>query len=292
MPNADIDSSYDDAHKRWPKIGWDREQYAAHVGEDHPKYPIDLYLAGAAGHRLDPAWVIIDADLGPNAQRVLKRLPTADYAIEDLWGDTVIKMMKDDPRSSPLADGRHPAVIIRYRGEVSLLNYLIVVARRVAIQRDRQLRSRPATLSLAQKDDHLDRSRPRDWADPSSPAPDAQLTQQDAIDQIRRVLTEALGQLSDEQRFIIAMVYGRGMKQKQVGALLGWHESKTSRQLKAAIECLQEALKGHGPTDWTPGIVAAWARDWRDVQDPPRDASNEPVKDASRAPRVTGGERA
>lgn len=289
MPSADFDSLYDQAHQRWPQVGWDRRAYAAHLGDGHPKYAIDLYLAGAAGHRLDEAWVVVDTEMGSHACRVLRRLPTADYDIKDLWADTLVKMMKDDLKSPSLPDGRQPAAIIRYRGEISLLNYLIVVARRVAIQRDRQRRSRPTILSLAQKSDHDD--RPRDWADPSSPAPDARLTQQDTIDQIRQSLVEAREQLTNEQRFIIMMVFGQGMKQKEVGALMNWHESKVSRQLKAAIQCLQQALEGFSPSDWTPAIVAAWegcwASDWQDVQDRPRHASDGVKNDVSRTPRMS-----
>ena len=65
MAAPEVDALYDQATRRWPTVPWPRQGYAAHLGPDRPAHPIDLYVGGAAGHRIDQAWQVIDEDFGP-----------------------------------------------------------------------------------------------------------------------------------------------------------------------------------------------------------------------------------
>jgi len=273
MDEQDVKQKHQQAVTRWPKVSWPLGAFQAHLGDAAPPYPIDLYLGGAAGHRLDGSWDTIDTDLGPPTCRVLQRQPTADYTIEDLWGDTVLRLMEDDPQPDALDDGRQPARIIRYRGKVKLMNYLIVVAKRLAIARQR--RSKPILGLTTSRDDDAPSHDPTDLRDDG---PSADIEQRETIATMQATLAKAHQNLSAEQQFLIRMVYQDGMKQKEAGAMLGWSEFKTSRQLKAAMTSLREAVAALEGVDWTPQLAAAWegawAGNWQSVQEPSGNTSN------------------
>jgi DNA-directed RNA polymerase specialized sigma24 family protein len=146
--------------------------------------------------------------------------PTADFSADELWAETILRLIAEDAAQPVLADGKRPAYIIRYRGLVQLLNYFIVIAKRIAIGRKRRMKP---TLSLsAGSEEETAHDVPEDAP---TPAQHAQASQ-DAI-ALRQAISAAYSRLSPEQRFLIAMVYRNGMKQKEAGTLLGWSEFKT-----------------------------------------------------------------
>ena len=259
MLQINIDKAYEQAGRQWPTVKWSIMEYKMHISDKNPSYPVDLYLAGAAGHRIDTAWICIETDLGGFVQNVLKSKPIADMTVEDLWRETMMRMMDNDPKAAMLSDGRSAAVIIRYRGLVRLINYLITIARRIAIQRNRKKRP---VLTLTSNEDH---------PDTSSFSPSETAEQNELIEKMKTSLAKAYKQLSAEQQFIITMVYRKGMKQKEAGKLLGWSEFKTSRELAKAIKSLKQPLECLEDLDFSPTLAAAWSGVWsdcwRDVQD-------------------------
>jgi len=273
MPTiATIQRLYAAAQARWPLVKWPPEAFDAHLAGESPAWPSDLYLAGAAGHRMQSAWEAIETEIGPQTRRVLARQPVADLTIEDLWGETIARIMDDDLERAPLDQGRPPARIIRYRGLVQLVNYLILIARRIAIQRNRR---RQHHLSLSQES-----ADPAQHVDPPAPGPSAlsSATEAETVGKMRQGLARAFAGLSPDQQFLITMVFRQGMKQKEAGAMLGWSEFKTSRTLSAAIESLRQGMVDLTGVEWTPALASAWAEclaeNWKDVQEPAGHASN------------------
>ena len=293
MPEFSPDDYFHQATQQWPAIAWSRQAYQAHLGTNIPKYPVDLFLAGAAGHRLDQAWLVIENGLGPQTRRILRRQPTADYELDDLWGDTILKLMDNHSPSlrsstgsstgsstaSPsgnvsknnfegdlLPDGRQPARIIRYRGKVKLLHYLILIAKRLAIGRQRK--SKPSLLlslvgndsSNPEKSGHSENQ----IEDALSTTPDAQVQQNETTQNIIKALASAWEDLSAQQRFMIRMVYDRGMKQRDAGELLGVSPFKANRLIKKAMATLQTSLAQAVNEPWSPALIAAWAGVWTD----------------------------
>ena len=276
MPAAGVAKSwFEQAVSRWPDVGWPLPAYASHIADARPAHPVDLYLGGAAGHRIDPAWTTIESDLAPAAKRVLARLPLADFTTDDLWAETLVRLMADDGEASALADGRQPARLIRYRGKVKLLNYFVVVARRIAIGRQRKRRP---TVSLTPTTVEGEEAPEVQQADPAAQSPDTDLADREIAAAMRQTIASAFVSLSAEQQFLITMVYRQNMKQKEAGGMLGWSEFKTTRQLQAARGRLREALECVDGVDWGPAVSAAWegcwANAWGEVQDPPRRASD------------------
>lgn len=259
------DDLFAGATAQWPEVEWDHAAFVRHLAGESPKYSSDLYLGGAAGHRLDAAWRVIERDLGPGVRRVLARFPTADFTVDDLWGDSLARLMEDHPGSAALPDGRFPARIVQYRGLVPLLNYIILVGRRLAVQRQRERVRRPV-MSLASAArgrradvDGNDGRRVPDPADRRTVAPDAAAEGAEIAGRMRSAVGRAFAALSIEQQFLITMVYRQGMKQKAAGALLGWSEFKTSRQLSAAMNYLRTTLMELVGVEWTPVLATSWA---------------------------------
>jgi DNA-directed RNA polymerase specialized sigma24 family protein len=264
-----------EASARFPSVKWDRIAFYRHLGKESPRFPLDLFLAGAAGYRLDSAWEVIEADLGPKARSVLQRQPLADLSAEELWGETILRLIAEDEQKPMLPDGRRPAYIIRYRGLVQLLNYLIVIAKRVAIGRKRRMRP---TVSLSGKNE--DEGGHDVTADAPSPAEISEGGEEASA--LRSAIATAYGRLSPEQRFLIAMVYRSGMKQKEAGTMLGWSEFKTCRSLAAAMEDLRKSIARWAGSEWDGQMAAAWEESlqkcWKNVQLPGKSASMKPAR--------------
>ena len=219
----DIQDLYRRAKDRWTQVEWPLAAYRAHVGAEVPPFPTDLYLGGAAGHRVDSAWSTIETDLAPDGRRIVNRLPTADTTADDLWAEAIVKLMSEDPRAGRLPTGKPPARIIRYRGLVRLLNYLITVTRRLAIERHRKRRHE--TFASQGDDAAGTQLRLAHHQD----TPDEQTMQDESARRAVAALRGAWNELTADQQFLLAMVYRHGTSQRRAATWLGWTESKTSR---------------------------------------------------------------
>ncbi|MCF7955983.1 MAG: hypothetical protein K9M75_09300 [Phycisphaerae bacterium] len=254
-----IEKAYKNAITKWTKILWPKELFASHVdcvrsNNVNPAYLEDLYLAGAAGFRIDPAWEVIEAELSGRIMSSLSHMPLADMTPQDAWSETLAKVIDDDTEKDPLPDGRRPAKIIRYRGLVKLLNYLIVISKRIAIQRNRKKKPDHFLSAL----DGFDRPAPE-----SADSPVQRLVTKDTMVLVYERLQQAYKSLTTEQRFLIMMVYRKGMRQKQAGKMLGFSESKTTRHLKKAIEIIKQAFAETEGIDLSGEIETAFATLWQ-----------------------------
>jgi len=275
MPVSSVQSSYSLAAAQWPGIAFPEPAFLSHLGDDDPPHLTDFYLAGAAGHRIQEAWTAIETNFGPKSRNILKRFPKADFTPEDLWSNTLVRTMADDVNYSPLPDGRPPAKIIRYRGLVTLLSYLITIARRIAITRNRDNRPMYSLEAVNHEDS------PLQHADKRLPIPDISLQNAETLIATKAALKAAHSGFSPELQFLIAMVYVQGLKQKEAAKLVGWSEFKVSRALSDAMKtlrtCLQTALQG----DWSADLAAAWQdlvrESWKIPQDFPATVSNRSV---------------
>ena len=254
-----IEKAYKNAITRWAKIIWPKERFVKHVecvrsNDVKPIYLEDLYLAGAAGYRLDPAWEVIESELSGRIISSLSHMPLADMTPRDAWSETLAKVIDDDTEKDLLADGRHPAKIIRYRGLVKLLNYLIVISKRIAIQRNRKKKPDCFLSAL----EGFEKSSPN-----TESTPEQRLITKDTVKLVYERLRQAYKSLTTEQRFLIMMVYRKGMRQKQAGKMLGFSESKTTRQLKKAIEIIKQSFADTEGIDLSGEIEKAFAALWQ-----------------------------
>lgn len=254
-----IEKAYNNAITRWAKILWPKELFVKHVdcirsNDVKPVYLEDLYLAGAAGFRIDPAWEVIDKELSGRIMNSLSHMPLADMTPQDAWSETLAKVIDDDAEADLLPNGRRPAKIIRYRGLVKLLNYLIVISKRIAIQRNRK--KKPDYFLSAMEG--FDRP-----AAESAGSPTQSLVTKDTMTLVFERLRDAYKSLSTEQRFLIMMVYRKGMRQKQAGKMLGFSESKTTRHLKKGIEIIKQSFADTEGIELNENLERAFAALWQ-----------------------------
>ena len=243
MTKISIERAIRNIRLRWPSLLWSRSEYESHIvlcssnsDKMEPTQLEDLYLGGSAGYRIDEAWSLIHTELSDKVATIMDRRANAALGGEELWSRTVERLIEDASEREKLSDGRFPAKIIRYRGLVKLMNYLITVASRIAISENR--RSKSVSLS----DLHVESSQFA--SDQKSPSQD--ICESDQAKRAISAIMLAHQNLTEEQQFLIMMVYRKGMTQKDAGKLLGISEFKASRLLKKAIANLQRAVANSG----------------------------------------------
>lgn len=258
MVDFKVQKSYRNAIKQWPGVLWPVDQFGKHVelirseGVE-PIHMEDLFLAGAAGYRYDTAWEVIQLELSCKLKKIVSSLPLADMTPDEVWSETLERLIDNDEEKPLLDDGRFPAMVIRYQGLVKLLNYFITVSKRIAIQRNRK--KRPDFFLSAVEDSAQVMTAKAD-------APESHLLAEDTVRLLMNRLSAAYKHLSTEQRFLITMVFRNGMRQKEAGKMLGWSEFKTSRQIKKAIEVMRKEFTDTEGIDWCPAVERAFSGLW------------------------------
>jgi DNA-directed RNA polymerase specialized sigma24 family protein len=233
-----IESAYHMARERWQKVVWRIEDYRTHVeqkrnGNKLPAFPVDLYLSGSAGYRLQEAWEVIEKEMGPEVIRVMQHKPRAALTAEEIWSRARTQLIGEAKSQPALPDGRLPAKIIAYRGDVRLLNYIITAAINVARAEHRK-------------------PKPVSWPDDGGFAevipdgrisPDMKAAEAEMAGKIKKELSRTWLSMNEQERFLVRMVFYQGMKRKEAGRLAGLGESTTSRLLNRIIARFTAAIK-------------------------------------------------
>lgn len=236
------------ASERWPSVPWSFERYAAHVGEDRPPHLTDLFLGGAGGWRREGAWAAIHEEISGPLELRLRRQPCGTHSPEDLVSESIAALMVDDPEAAPVG-AVHPSKLVRYRGRTSLVNYFLVVAKRIAIGSHRRRREHAADMESL---DPVDRR-----ADSTDPERGVQ------FDRLAEAIRQAYEALSARQRFLLAMIHGQDMPKAQAGELVGLPPWGVSRELEKIHDRMRFALEGVVPDEWGLSAREVWEGAWR-----------------------------
>lgn len=239
------------AQRRWPRISWAFDRFSEHVGTDEPRHPEDLFLGGAASERAPQAWQHVELDVRPEVLRRIHRVGRKADSPEDLWQDTVARLMTEDSDAPVLPDGRRPGRIRRYRGVSTLPIFMAVTAKRIALDKLRH-----AEVGARFKEELA----MRDQA-----AADRTATGLEDLDQasaFAREFDRAFSSLTPTRQALLGLVFGQGMPKAEAGAMLGLRDYQVSRELSAAMESLRMALEAHRHAEWSPQAVEAWTRVW------------------------------
>lgn len=243
-----LKAAHASASARWAEVRWSFEGYAAHVGEDRPPHLEDLFLGGAGGWRRDGAWDAIHREVSGPLELRLRRQACGTFAPEDLVGESIAALLADDPGATPV-DAVHPSKLVRYRGRTSLINYFLVVAKRIAIGSHRRRRELPADLEA------LDPPDRRGCGIGEEDLPQ--------LDRLTDAIREAYGSLTARQRFLLAMIHGQGVPKAQAGELVGLPPWGVSRELDRIHDRMRFALEKAMPAEWNALSTEAWASAWR-----------------------------
>jgi len=233
---------HEQARERWGSLKWSLQAYTQHRSKRSPRYPMDHYLGGAAGYRLDEAWSLIETELGDTARNILRGKPLADSTPEDSWADAVAKAMEDQPDSPPLEEANQkPSRLIIFEGRTKLLDYLLLFATRRAIQRHRKMKPRLATdLSST---DPKSRDAPEPAFDPpgqGDPTLDRVLKNEED-QQRRKLLQKSFAQMGDDTKALLRLVHIEGLKQIDAAEVIGLSTFQVNRRLKQAVRKLRAA---------------------------------------------------
>jgi RNA polymerase sigma factor (sigma-70 family) len=246
-----VESWFQAAMRRWPKVKWSLERFGVHVGSELPNHPEDLYLGGAASERLTEAWSVINEECRPEVLRRVGRLAGRSGAADDLWGEAVVRMMSEDPDGPVLPNGQRVAKIRRYRGAVPLPSFIAVVAKRIGVDLMRKdaVSDRLGTAKVADAQ--------RRQTDTSALVMEEELAARFAVE-----FQRGFSSLSPSQQALLSLVYGQGLPKGEAGRLLGMRDYKVSRELAETMEVLRERLTLTQPGSWTPQAVQLWTEAW------------------------------
>jgi RNA polymerase sigma factor (sigma-70 family) len=240
------------AQAAWPAVSWPLEQFQIHLGEHPPRHVEDLYVGGAAGHRMADAWAAIDESYRDMVIRRLQRSARADLEAEDLWSESLARMMRDDPESGNNPSGEPLMHIVRYRGITRLPWHFLAAARTIAIDRHRRRERRPqevnseAIVQVSRGDD-----------------PAAIAGQQELANMLAQAVIQAFNGLKVEHQFLLAAIYRDGMPKADAGKVAGLSPWQTSRELRKAEEELRLHVQHAIPGQWSPETRTAWDEGWR-----------------------------
>jgi len=247
---AELRAVHQRVRVRWGRIDWLFEEFRRHVGGERPPHLEDLYLGGAAGHRRPGSWECVHDEVAMPLEVRLRRQPCGTFAPEDLVSESITVLMEDDDRSDAAIESGRPAKIVRYRGRTSLLNYFLVVAKRIAIGSHRRRREHAAEIEVF---DPEDRGGSRPEREPST----------DDLDRLHASIRQAYQGLTARQRFLLAMIHGQEMPKAQAGELVGLPPWGVSRELDRIHDRMREALAAVMPAGWTGPSREVWETAWR-----------------------------
>lgn len=277
MGDGRIEQWHAEAHERWPHIAWPLARFLTHVGESTPAHPHDLYIGGAAGWRVTPAWIELNASFAPKVRSVFRRLPTADMDEDELWSEVVAKLMEDHPEQEPDTDsGVRPCRLVSYRGDAALVNFLILVGRRIAISKARSTKPEVGGQAFEAAEASIGTN--------GTPRPGTIREDREMFDAALATLRGALEGVPSEARAVFLLAKGHGVKQSTIAKRLGWSEAKVSRKITLATERLAEAISSDRKLDGFVPSAEAWEQIWRLCVDRMQAMGASGVSDADRPP--------
>ena len=212
----------------------------------------DLCLVVACQHGNQAAWSDLVEGYGATVRSAARSASPNEEMAEDLaqsiWAELHGLKVNDD--------GRPSGKLAYYSGAGSLGGWLRAVVGQLAIDRHR----REARLVHTEEDAELDRLTRDAGVETSTSdgfgansSPEDTLATALASTAVEKALARALSDLEDEDRLLVKLYYFDGLRLREAGAVLGFHEATASRRLtrihndvRKRVE--RELMDGHG---WT-----------------------------------------
>lgn len=211
----------------------------------------DLELARQISGGDTEALGALRAELHPSLLARLRarniRNSEADDLLADMWGDCVptsddeTEIMIPEGTALPgdeatLRQASRPSLLEKYNGRAPLRSFLFTVAFRrfLDLQRRRQFIANAPTQS-------------EDFSRTSFiqaiPAPDGNPADSFLVECLKSAIQTAIEACPDDAWLIFQLVYLHRIPQRDAGALWGWREYETSRQLKGVKEHMKAVIE-------------------------------------------------
>jgi RNA polymerase sigma-70 factor (ECF subfamily) len=202
----------------------------------------DLCLAIACQRGDQAAWSDLVEGYGATVRSAARSASPNEEMAEDLaqsiWAELHGLKVNED--------GRPSGKLAYYSGAGSLGGWLRAVVGQLAIDRHR----REARLVHTEEDTELDRLA-RDarvetnTSDGFGPAvsPEDALATALASTSVEKALARALKELKDEDRLLVKLYYFDGLRLREAGAVLGFHEATASRRLTRVHDEIRRSVE-------------------------------------------------
>jgi RNA polymerase sigma-70 factor, ECF subfamily len=214
MRAAMASAVYELGRSRWPQIRLGEAAFAARLGDAgdiDPERAGDLFLAFAIAERIPGAIEAFHAELDRDLGAIHARFANVGLALDELRQLLVTRICLGD-------DGRAPT-IASYRGRGSLRSWLRVTAVRALTDTSRvERRTRAADSDV-------------DELQALGSSPDIAYLQRRFGDAIKRVLQNALAELSSDERALLRQRYLHGLQVDEIARLRAIHRVTASRAL-------------------------------------------------------------
>jgi RNA polymerase sigma-70 factor len=190
----------------------------------------DLCLAIACQRGDQAAWSDLVQGYGATVRSAARAASPNEEMAEDLgqsiWAELHGLKVSDD--------GRPSGKLAYYSGAGSLGGWLRAVVGQLAIDRHR----REARLVHTEEDGELDRLTRDEGVETNTSdgfraaaSPEDALATALASTAVEKALARALKELGDEDRLLVKLYYFDGLRLREAGAVLGFHEATASRRL-------------------------------------------------------------
>jgi RNA polymerase sigma-70 factor len=189
----------------------------------------DLCLALACQRGDQNAW----SDLVEGYTATVRSAARAASANAELADDLAASIWAELHGLKSRDDGQPAGKLAYYSGAGSLGGWLRAVVGQLAIDRHR----REARLVHTEEDADFDRLARDGETDQdarifhSTANPEEELATNLAAATVEKALAQALTQLDDEDRLLVKLYYFDGLRLREAGAVLGFHEATASRRL-------------------------------------------------------------
>jgi RNA polymerase sigma-70 factor (ECF subfamily) len=190
----------------------------------------DLCLAIACQRGDQDAWSELVEGYGATVKSAARAASANAEAADDLAQSIWAELHGLKARE----DGQPAGKLAYYSGAGSLGGWLRAVVGQMAIDRHR----REARLVHTEEDadfDRLTRESETEGVDGrvfhSTVTPEEALATNMAASAVEQAFARALGELNDEDRLLVKLYYFDGLRLREAGAMLGFHEATASRRL-------------------------------------------------------------
>jgi RNA polymerase sigma-70 factor (ECF subfamily) len=188
----------------------------------------DLCLVQACERGDDAAWQDLFANFGGSVKSAARSVTSNPDAAEDLaqsiWAE--LHGLKTDQSGKPSGKLGY------YSGRGSLAGWLRAVVSQLAIDAHRK-QSRMVQIEEPREFENLAHENETDERNifAHTENPEQSYASREAARTVEESLIKALAELNAEDRLLIKLYYFDGLRLKQAGAVLGFHEATASRRL-------------------------------------------------------------
>lgn len=262
MPDApQAETCFAAATQRWPRVGWPLAAYAAHAEPRSLAHPCDLYLAGAAGHRLDTAWEEFNGEITLKCRNTQKRKKWGDDEEQQqaVWEKVLDGYLQPADNHPRLPDGQFPTRLIDYGGRCALVTYICNMLKLRAIDQIRENERRRKKGEATASSPALEAFEPGRLDPQLGPMADREL-----VGLLRPRVEEAWQKMNDRQRALLRMVVFEGIKSKTAAEVLEIDPSNVTRAWPAIHGLMEATFEGLvEKDDVSPELRQEWIAVWR-----------------------------